>query len=1077
MENYPIYQQVSLRPEKLIDPKNLRHQINGKQPILLLLAAGKGTRFGKEPKCIQSVCGTPLAKHSIEAFRKGNPNASVIGIVGYKSEEVSQALGDDNIYVLSDNPTGGTAWAVYEAFCVSGLLEKNPIIVISMGDRIVPSKTFQSIINLHCGQTDNKANPDFDELIKDEKANNSNLPQKESHLDKKQPKEADLTLLTAHYEYPRNRGKGRIIRDRKQNIVKIIEENDIIEYFNDFLKNQRQKELKLSAFDLFSKEPQSDLSNEQAATKIESESSFSQTNDNISLQTSQQEKPNDDELNSENRAEDQLVTNALLSLTEGNCPLYVIRARTLMKHLMFLSNNNTQNQFYLTDIIERIAQEGGVIRSLTVRPNDQEYSILCADVTRAENLDELKSVFDQYNQTEKEIHEAATVIRSNRPIGQTLSICRQLRELWQTAQIEKQNFNFDQPFSIGISGGRLRIAFMHPDMGRFLGPAWQTPIGAKDEKGSEQIVVLIQETDDHRVHLFPIDPQFRETIDSIESDNEIMYPDEKIRDWYSYEEFGAKMSETLLLSLGYFSDLELEMRRQKSIPLPPESLWVSNNMRRPFSLIGNVIASLRTCREGSAGDKIQQKLGKNRFLGLRIMSSGAIPQGGFSSSSAVTIAMKNGLNALFGFGLTNDQLIHLACQAEYGTGVRAGSLDQATVQKGQVGKGTLLSSNSRDNYAILGTYPIPSHRYQVIFPYSAERDSVAFRWSGGFYSDNVRAKSPAILTTTEFRKMTGKAAEIAAILLQIPLDLDLFQEIQNDLLNNGVLNIENQQKIKNYLLKLPLWISKAELQKQILSNSSFYQSELKRCFGCSDAEAVQRSQSTFASLFQGWREPIFRSPELKNIMGVPLRSMIAYLYAEVAKNFYLMNHPDSWIEMITLSQRGDCCFEIDPQKLPSKNDLLRELPWEKNTKKENRLNLWLKNMEARPFDFCCGLDDESLLKADKIEFHRLKGTNFFRGLALIDLAEAMLKRAFGENAVAVRVNAAGQGDYFQVHIDTEKVSSEEVRNFLRQAYYERFQIVREKEFIETYPGGGAAAVRLTRFSLLPQLIETLSKNC
>lgn len=51
------------------------------------------------------------------------------------------------------------------------------------------------------------------------------------------------------------------------------------------------------------------------------------------------------------------------------------------------------------------------------------------------------------------------------------------------------------------------------------------------------------------------------------------------------------------------------------------------------------------------------------------------------------------------------------------------------------------------------------------------------------------------------------------------------------------------------------------------------------------------------------------------------------------------------------------------------------------------------------------------------EFHCLEGSNFFRGLALIDLAEAMLKRAFGREAVAVRVNAAGQGDYFQVHVD------------------------------------------------------------
>jgi hypothetical protein len=41
--------------------------------------------------------------------------------------------------------------------------------------------------------------------------------------------------------------------------------------------------------------------------------------------------------------------------------------------------------------------------------------------------------------------------------------------------------------------------------------------------------------------------------------------------------------------------------------------------------------------------------------------------------------------------------------------------------------------------------------------------------------------------------------------------------------------------------------------------------------------------------------------------------------------------------------------------------------------------------------------------------------------------EAMLKRAFGANAVAVRVNAAGQGDYFQVHVDTRKAAPADVK--------------------------------------------------
>ena len=49
---------------------------------------------------------------------------------------------------------------------------------------------------------------------------------------------------------------------------------------------------------------------------------------------------------------------------------------------------------------------------------------------------------------------------------------------------EALGFQADAPVGIGVSGGRVRIAFMHPDMGRFYGPAWQMPIGARDEAGA-----------------------------------------------------------------------------------------------------------------------------------------------------------------------------------------------------------------------------------------------------------------------------------------------------------------------------------------------------------------------------------------------------------------------------------------------------------------------------------------------------------------------------------------------------------------------------------------------------------------
>jgi hypothetical protein len=131
---------------------------------------------------------------------------------------------------------------------------------------------------------------------------------------------------------------------------------------------------------------------------------------------------------------------------------------------------------------------------------------------------------------------------------------------------------------------------------------------------------------------------------------------------------------------------------------------------------------------------------------------------------------------------------------------------------------------------------------------------------------------------------------------------------------------------------------------------------------------------------------------------------------------------------------------------------------------------------AVPFDFDRGLDDATLEASPPPEFHLLEGSNFFRGLPLIDLAEAMLKRAFGVEAVAVRVNAAGQGDFFQVHMDTRLVEPDRVKAFLRKGFYNRFGLKPDPEFVEPHPGGGAAGVRLSRFELLDDLARRLQET-
>lgn len=967
---------ASLSPSKILNPEALGRNggVTPHAPVLLLLAAGKGTRFGQAPKCAQMVCGVPLARHSIDAFRSLGLSL-VACVVGYRYEEVMAALGDDNVYVRSDDPAGGTAFAAFEAFSIPELERENPVLIISMGDRVVTASTFRKLHETHRAGL----------------------------------READLTFLTAIYEPPKNRGKGRIVRDADRRVLAIVEQRDI---------------------------------------------------DAIA---------------------DAKLRQALEDLTEGNCPLYAVRANTLRRHLEGLSNANAQRQFYITDLIERIRREGGEIRTITTTVADPEYDLLCSDVTSPMDLALLESVLRSsktfFPAPAPGVDGVAQAIRRDRPDGQVASIAFQLEELVEMTARAKLGFKNDQPVAIGISGGRLRIAFMHPDMGRFFGPAWQMPVGAKDASGREQIVLLVQSSDDRRIYLYPTDPEFRERLNAIASDDDSMYPGDDVADWYSYEGFGTRMAENLLLSLGYFTDEELQRRRERSQPLPPASLWVSTSMRRPFSLVGNAIASMRTVRKGNLGAKVQAVLGREGFRGLRIVSTGNIPRGGFASSSAVTVATKNAINALFELGMSSDLLVHLSCQAEYGTGVRAGSLDQATEQKGRVGQGTLISSNPRDNYRIIGTYPVPSERFRLLFAYTVERDREAWRWSAGRYSSEP---GPCGQTTGEMRKMTGKAAELAAVLLRLPLEQDFFKHVEEDLVRRGKLSSEKLHWVYGILRELPLLISQETLRRRVGENRTWYMEQLRELEKLGETTAEEKTDAIFAALFAGWRDPVLRrtnaAGEIVEEKGVPLRAMVAYLFGEVAKNFHLIHHPDAWIECVSRSQWGDRCFDIDTDRLPDRESMMETLEWEKDFAGPKRMEQWLERFAAKPFNYNRGLDDDTLSVADPPDLHRLEGTNFFRGLALIDLAEAMLQRAFGKDAVAVRINAAGQGDFFQVHIDTTKARVDEVKRFIQRAFYRRFGLEPEHEFVEPHPGSGAVGVRLDRFDQLPELIRVLRRG-
>lgn len=151
---------------------------------VVVLAAGKGTRMKSEwPKVLHCLAGRPLLQHVIETAAR-LPDAHSIVVTGHGTEAVKRAVEADNVTFVSQTEQLGTAHAVLQAL---PQLRENSTVLILYGD--VPLICVDTLLALICEVT----------------------PQQ-------------LALLTV--ELPEPSGYGRILRDKAENVVGIVEEKD-----------------------------------------------------------------------------------------------------------------------------------------------------------------------------------------------------------------------------------------------------------------------------------------------------------------------------------------------------------------------------------------------------------------------------------------------------------------------------------------------------------------------------------------------------------------------------------------------------------------------------------------------------------------------------------------------------------------------------------------------------------------------------------------------------------------------------------------------------------------------------------
>ncbi|MEG1284427.1 MAG: bifunctional UDP-N-acetylglucosamine diphosphorylase/glucosamine-1-phosphate N-acetyltransferase GlmU [Romboutsia sp.] len=151
----------------------------------IILAAGKGTRMkSKYPKVIHKVCGKEMVNHIIGVSKKSGVNDIVV-ILGHESEIVKEKLPEGTMIAMQTEQLG-TGHAVIMA---KEYINDNDTIVVLCGDTpLIKEETLKMLFEYH---TENNYH---------------------------------ATVLTTCVENPT--GYGRIIRDKNQDLLKIVEQKD-----------------------------------------------------------------------------------------------------------------------------------------------------------------------------------------------------------------------------------------------------------------------------------------------------------------------------------------------------------------------------------------------------------------------------------------------------------------------------------------------------------------------------------------------------------------------------------------------------------------------------------------------------------------------------------------------------------------------------------------------------------------------------------------------------------------------------------------------------------------------------------
>ncbi|ACO03412.1 MAG TPA: UDP-N-acetylglucosamine diphosphorylase/glucosamine-1-phosphate N-acetyltransferase [Persephonella sp.] len=182
----------------------MEHIHSGEKTKVIILAAGKGTRFRSEkPKVLHEILGKPMIFYVSLSARWINPE-QIIYVVGHKKEEVKKAINCDRCVYVEQDQQLGTGHAV--AAAKDYFKDYDGYVLIMNGDMpLIKGETLKNAISF------------MDALVRYEGANLGDMAGYRNE-------NIAGVVLTAYMQDPT--GYGRVIKDSQHRVLRIVEEKD-----------------------------------------------------------------------------------------------------------------------------------------------------------------------------------------------------------------------------------------------------------------------------------------------------------------------------------------------------------------------------------------------------------------------------------------------------------------------------------------------------------------------------------------------------------------------------------------------------------------------------------------------------------------------------------------------------------------------------------------------------------------------------------------------------------------------------------------------------------------------------------